>query len=243
MNNSGNVDCIIDSIVEKFFDYWRGIHKELKAYPTAKEAFMELFRLKSDVVETVREIANNYFQRVEIADRSCFITSVVLVVYPAMDQALAAFVTGSLPLCFHALRVSLEALTSGFYLDLSEKSEARAIDRLEGFRKKFDTKEISSFSYFLKNLLPVDEETSEAVLDVWSRTSNDFLHFKGYVKKIRRWENEVKDTPPPSFLTGAFVPYSESDDEDLRELMEVVKKTKQILGTLFSRWKAGYQSQ
>jgi hypothetical protein len=79
-------------------------------------------------------------------------------------------------------------------------------------------------------------------MGVWSKTSNDFLHFKGYLHKAgsEKWDSS---NPPPSYMIGAFVEYDTSDEPFLEELKNTIKEFRGLLKEVWSHWKYWYDTQ
>jgi hypothetical protein len=77
------------------------------------------------------------------------------------------------------------------------------------------------------------------MMRIWSKTSNDFLYFKGYLDKMLKWDSDS----PPSYLVGAFVGYDDSDEPYLNELRNVVEEFRGLLKETWSFWKSWHSKQ
>jgi hypothetical protein len=111
-----------------------------------------------------------------------------MVVRPAVDQLLATYIVGAYPLCYQPIRISTEALAYSLYVDLSTPSSDNQIffEKLLKFQEDLDSKQIRSFSKLIKDHLAniIGKELSDKMIKIWGKTSNDFLHFKGYLDNV-----------------------------------------------------------
>jgi hypothetical protein len=165
-------------------------------------------------------------------------STLITIVRPAVDQLFAAYVFGACPLCCQPIRVSVEAISYSLSIDIKKTLTAgnNYSEKVREFQKCLD--EIAD-SDFLEKLLRLQacmdkthfgparliddwlpeilgEELAERVMRIWSKTSNDFLHFKGYLHKAGN-EKSDNGNPPPSYVIGAFVGYDTSEEPHLEE--------------------------
>jgi len=213
----------------------------LKSNPVAGEALKGICDLLADVVEIVNmEIPRSY--EAEEVMRFCTPATLMMIVRPAMDHLLAAYVFGAYPLCYQLIRISTEALAYSLYADLSMPlSDDRIfLEKLLEIQEDLDKKDIRP-SKLIKQLLPnvIGKDLSERMMRIWSKTSNDFLHFKGYLDKMLKWDSDS----PPSHLVGAFVGYDDSDEPYLNELRNVVEEFRELLKETWSFWKSWHNKQ
>lgn len=241
-NNKSNAE-IIDKLYETFFNYVAEIRDSIKTNSVAREALTEAFYLKSDLVDLIRDIISSY--KASDAANSSFLFATLMIVNPAADHLLAAFMTGALPFCYQAIRVSLEALTMGYYADASEEFRTLVVERpenelalrkLDALQNKLDKEKISITS-FMKDYLPVNGETKKHIIKIWSKSSNDFLHFKGYILKFTR----PGDPSIPSYFIGSFLPYSQDDEKDLNDFCETLRELRTVLKTLYTLWRLNFR--
>jgi hypothetical protein len=88
----------------------------------------------------------------------------------------------------------------------------------------------------------VGEELAKRLMEVWSKTSNDFLHFKGYLHKAGSKKRDGSN-PPPSYMIGAFVEYHASDEPFLEELKNTIGEFRELLKDTWNYWKDWYVTQ
>jgi hypothetical protein len=228
------VERIIDEYVPKMF-------LSLKSNPAARGTLKKICDLLDDIVKIVNiEIPRNY--RVEEIMRFCTPLTLMMIVRPAMDHLLTAYVFGAYPLCYQSIRMSTEALAYSLYVDLSMplSNDSIFLEKLLKFQKYYLKKRRISTSKLIKNLSNVvGKELSRKMRKIWHETSNSFLHFKGYLDKMLKWHSDN----PPSCLVGAFVGYDDADEPCLNELRKVVEEFRELLKETWSFWKNWHNKQ
>ena len=222
-------------------EYLPEIVLSLKKNPAAREALKEICDLLADIVEIANiEIPRNY--RVEEVMNFCTLSTLMMIVRPAMDHVLAAYVSGAYPLCYQPIRISTEALAYSLYVDMEMPlvDESVFLEKLLMFQKDLEKKQIK-MSKLIEDLSNVvGEGLSRKMMKIWSKTSNDFLHFKGYLDKMLRWNS---DNLPPSYLVGSFVEYNHTDEPYLEGLKKIVEEFRELLKGTWSFWKSWYDKQ
>jgi len=235
----------------------------LKSNPVAGETLKEICNLLVDITEIANmEIPRNY--SAEEVMRFCMPSTLITIVRPAVDHLFTAYVFGAYPLCYQPIRISVEAISYSLSVDIKKTITADNIhsEKVREFQKCLD--EIGDGDFLEKLLrlqasmdkiqfrpaklihdwLPeiVGKELAKRLMEVWSKTSNDFLHFKGYLHKAgsKKWDSS---NPPPSYMIGAFVEYDTSDEPFLEELKNTIKEFRGLLKEVWSHWKYWYDTQ
>jgi hypothetical protein len=236
-----------DLIRKVVYEYVLDIITSIKSNQAARETLKSICDLLADVVEIVNiEIPRSY--KDEEIIRLCTPSTLTMVVRPAVDQLLATYIVGAYPLCYQPIKISTEALAYSLYVDLSTPSSDNQIffEKLLKFQEDLDSKQIRSLSKLIKDHLAniIGKELSDKMIKIWGKTSNDFLHFKGYLDKVSRWEsnNLPSSDVPPSFLVGAFVEYGDADEPHLNELRNVVEEFRELIKETWRFWKNWYAS-
>lgn len=149
---------------------------------------------------------------------------------------------GCLPLCFQPIRISVEAMTMSYCIDLDVShyriDGGNPFTRLDEFNRKLRAEK--SIAKFLKEdfALVIDNmDVGKRALALWRKVSEDFMHFAGLNKKLEHWSTSIDDySPPPSWAVGAFVPYDISDEPQLQELKICVKELNELFNEVTDAW-------
>jgi hypothetical protein len=191
-------------------------------------------------------------------------STLITIVRPAVDHLFTAYVFGAYPLCHQPIRISVEAISYSLSVDVKKTITADNIhsEKVKEFQKCLD--EIGDGDFFEKLLrlqasmdkiqfrpaklindwLPeiVGKELADRLMGVWSKTSNDFLHFKGYLHKAgsEKWNSS---NPPPSYMIGAFVEYDTLDEPFLEELKNTIREFRELLKETWNYWRDWYVTQ
>jgi hypothetical protein len=244
-------------------DYVPEIVSSLKSKPVAGETLKEICNLLVDITEIANmEIPRNY--SAEEVMRFCIPSTLITIVRPAVDHLFTAYVFGAYPLCYQPIRISVEAIAYSLSVDIKKPLKTGNIypEKVSEFQKCLDEIGDGDFlekllrlqncmdeiqfrpSRLIDDWLPeiVGEELAKRLMGVWSKTSNDFLHFKGYSHKAgsEKWDSS---NPPPSYMIGAFVEYDTSDEPFLEELKNTIKEFRGLLKEVWSYWKYWYDTQ
>jgi len=239
------------------------IVSSLKSNPVAGETLKEICNLLVDITEIANmEIPRNY--SAEEVMRFCMPSTLITIVRPAVDHLFTAYVFGAYPLCYQPIRISVEAIAYSLSVDIKKPLKTGNIypEKVSEFQKCLDEIGDGDFlekllrlqncmdeiqfrpSRLIDDWLPeiVGEELAKRLMGMWSKTSNDFLHFKGYLHKAgsKKWDSS---NPPPSYMIGAFVEYDTSDEPFLEELKNTIKEFRGLLKEVWSHWKYWYDTQ
>jgi hypothetical protein len=217
--------------------YLPEIYESIKENPKASEAYNEIINLNNEIALMIQQLAKNY--KDDVFNKT-FPTILSMIVHPAGAHIYGAFISSALPLCFQAIRVSIEAICMAFYIDVKNlyKNYANPFQKLLDFDKELRQKQIS-ISKFIKEYMKevTNENTANKFIELWGKVSNDFLHFSGYTKKLSKWSSGQEYVAPPSWAVGAFVPYGKEDEDDMQYLTKTLHEFRQLLKDLYERWK------
>jgi hypothetical protein len=244
-------------------DYVPEIVSSLKSNPVAGETLKEICNLLVDITEISNmEIPRNY--SAEEVMRFCMPSTLITIVRPAVDHLFTAYVFGAYPLCYQPIRISVEAISYSLSVDIKKTITADNIhsEKVKEFQKCLDEIGDGDFlekllrlqdcmhgvqfrpSRLIDDWLPkiVGKELAKRLMGLWRKTSNDFLHFKGYLHKAgsEKWNSS---NPPPSYMIGAFVEYDTSDEPFLEELKNTIREFRELLKDTWNYWKDWYVTQ
>lgn len=224
-------------------EYLPGIIGSIRDFQPAYWACTEIQALLSDVTDLVNIDLPRRFKTEDNIKRLLgysFPVVMVCVVRPSVDHLFGAFMVGALPLCFHPLRIIIESISYSYYIDsVNYEGHRDGLERLRHLDEELRKGSIS-FSRFVKEKL-VDEakmsvKLAEDLKKLWYMVSNDFLHIRGYIDKLDRWNKDDRDTSLPSWMVGAFTEYSEGDEETLEELANCIKKLRPLIRNIYDSW-------
>jgi hypothetical protein len=244
-------------------DYVPEIVSSLKSNPVAGETLKEICNLLVDITEIANmEIPRNY--SAEEVMRFCMPSTLITIVRPAVDHLFTAYVFGAYPLCYQPIRISVEAISYSLSVDIKKTITADNIhsEKVKEFQKCLDEIGDGDFlekllrlqdcmhevqfrpSRLIDDWLPkiVGKELAKRLMGLWRKTSNDFLHFQGYLHKAgsEKWNGS---NPPPSYMIGAFVEYDTSDEPFLEELKNTIREFRELLKDTWNYWKDWYVTQ
>jgi hypothetical protein len=244
-------------------DYIPEIVSSLKSNPVAGETLKEICNLLVDITEIAEmEIPRNY--SAEEVMRFCMPSTLITIVRPAVDHLFTAYVFGAYPLCYQPIRISVEAISYSLSVDVKKTITADNIhsEKVKEFQKCLDEIGDGDFlekllrlqdcmhevqfrpSRLIDDWLPkiVGKELAKGLSRLWRKTSNDFLHFKGYLHKAgsEKWNS---NNPPPSYMIGAFVEYDTSDEPFLEELKNTIREFRELLKDTWNYWKDWHVTQ
>jgi hypothetical protein len=239
------------------------IVSSLKSNPVAGETLKEICNLLVDITEIANmEIPRNY--SAEEVMRFCFPSTLITIVRPAVDHLFTAYVFGAYPLCYQPIRISVEAISYSLSVDIKKTITADNIhsEKVSEFQKCLDEIGDGDFlekllrlqdcmhevqfrpSRLIDDWLPkiVGKELAKRLMGLWRKTSNDFLHFKGYLHKAGSKKRDSSN-PLPSYMIGAFVEYDTSDEPFLEELKNTIREFRELLKDTWNYWKDWYVTQ
>jgi len=198
------------------------------------EALSEVMELVNDVIDYWREVPREHF--VNLAFRSAFLFSLLHIVWPSANGVALDLMMGNLPACFMQLRLIVETMVKSLATDYAFKFKGISIydaEALEYYLKK----ERVSTSGFLRDMFPevVGDDIARRTLKLWGRLSEDWVHFRGTVSRIK--EHVEKGRFPPSYHMALPIELDEEDVEDLRELAKRVKEVRELLEHFFEEWR------
>jgi hypothetical protein len=244
-------------------DYVPEIVSSLKSNPVAGETLKEICNLLVDITEIANmEIPRNY--SAEEVMRFCMPSTLITIVRPAVDHLFTAYVFGAYTLCYQPIRISVEAISYSLSVDIKKTITAGTIhsEKVKEFQKCLDEIGDGDFlekllrlqdcmhevqfrpSRLIDDWLPniVGKELAKRLMGLWRKTSNDFLHFKGYLHKAGSKKRDSSN-PPPSYMIGAFVEYDTSDEPCLEELKNTIREFRELLKDTWNYWKDWYVTQ
>jgi len=223
-------------------EYLPKILDSIEKIPAARSACKALLSLLA-IIRTPWYIQRIRKEMPEISETdmqklcsSPFFTTWMTVLCPSADHLYGSFMLGCLPLCYHSIRVILEAMTISYYVEYTNYLEHEdPISRLVKFNEELRQK---SLSKFLKEDFSkvIGEEIGERAARLWFKISNDFMHFGGFVRKLHSWNNSEGESPPPSWAIGAFIPYDTSDEDQLKELEKYLTELQKVYDNILERW-------
>ncbi|MEM2538435.1 MAG: hypothetical protein QXE38_03925, partial [Candidatus Methanomethylicia archaeon] len=94
------------------------IFEGIKNNPKAKEAYNEIINFNNELALMIRDISKNY--ELDKLLNKTFPAILFMIVYPAGAHIYGAFISSAFPLCFQAIRVSIEAICMAFYIDMKK---------------------------------------------------------------------------------------------------------------------------
>ena len=98
---------------------------------------------------------------------------------------------------------------------------------MESFLERGDDGKPIGMSKFFNKYLPdiTGKELADDINRLWHQLSRDWLHLRGYVRKV---VDRTIETGPPSWAICAPMTYNETDKKDLGELSERIEETRRI---------------
>lgn len=232
------MDCV-ELVEEVYRCYLPGIIESIRSNEHAYKVCRELLYFLSDMTSVANSDIPRKLDPLS-AEKYGFPTSILLIVRPSADHILGAFMVGALPLCFQPLRIIIEAISYGYYIDAVGFEDGKSgLDRLTILDEQLRSHGYS-FGKFIKEKLANEakfpNELAEDLKGAWYKVSNDFLHLRGYVKKLSEWNWSNDNNPPPSWALGAFIGYGESDRAALEELCYAIREVNKLVLKIYQMW-------
>ncbi|RLF01784.1 MAG: hypothetical protein DRK00_10875, partial [Thermoprotei archaeon] len=226
--------------------YLNMIETTLRANFYNVRAVEELERAEEEIVELANDVIDywpTHLPEGEFADlaiRSAFLFSLLHVVWPLSNGVLLDLLAGNLPACFMQLRLIVETAAKSLAVDYALKfrgESLRGVEALEEYLRKGEKGKPISTAKFLRDMFPdvVGREIAEETLALWSRLSEDWIHFRGIARRVRE-RVEERGGPIPSYILALPIELDERDAEDLAEFARRVAEVRKLLKALRERW-------
>lgn len=220
------------------FEFYKDVLDEnfdkIQDFIELREAFIEVLELITDIVDSWKPHVYNSLS--VLVKRSAFIFNSFHILWPLSDGILMDLIMGNIPACFMQLRVIVENSVVSFLIDYNYRlSEEFYIHSYEDFVKKLN-KERKRFSHLVNSNLEevFGKELSRKTTALWSRLSREWLHFKGYFRRV--CENIDNGQRPRSYMLVVPTVLNEDNKDNLKDLAESISRTREILKTLHDKW-------
>ena len=144
---------------------------------------------------------------------------------------------GNLPTCFMQLRLIIETAAKALTTDYKYRFQGVSMHDVVELEKYLQKMNIS-MSKFYKGIFSqvIGKEGGEDTFYLWSKLSENWVHFRGMAKRIRK-RIEEEEGIPPSYMLVLPTELDESDIKDVKELTKRVAETRKLLQVFFEKWK------
>lgn len=219
------------------FEFYKDVldknFKNVQVFKGFREAFTETIELINDIIDLWKPYTSKDLPT--LARKSGFIFNLFHFVWPLSNGVLMDLLMGNIPACFMQLRVIIENSVVSFLIDYNFRlGEEFYIYSYEDFVNKIN-EERKRFSNIVKNDFKevFGEELSRKTIALWGCLSEEWLHFKGYFRRVC----EIIDSGqrPRSYMLVPTV-LSEDDKEDLKDLALSISSAREILQTIYGKW-------
>ena len=207
----------------------------VRAIKELEEVEKEIVNLINDVIDYwPRGLPTNKFTNLAI--RSAFLFSLLHVVWPLSNGILVDLLVGNLPACFMQLRLIIETAAKALTTDYEYRFQGVSLHGVEELEKYLQRKNIS-MSKFYREIFSrvVGKEMGRNTLCLWSKLSENWVHFRGITRRIRKRIEEEKGIPP-SYVLVLPTELDEGDIKDIKELTKRVAETRKLLQVFFKIW-------
>ena len=208
----------------------------VRAIKELEEAEKEVVDLINDVIDYwPRGLPSNKFM--DLAIRSAFLFSLLHVVWPLSNGILVDLLIGNLPACFMQLRLIIETAAKALTTDYEYGFQGISLHGVEELEKHLQRKNIS-MSKFYREIFSrvVGKEVGRNTLRLWSKLSENWVHFRGIARRIRKRIEEEEKNIPPSYVLVLPTELNEGDTKDIKELTKRVTETRKLLQIFFKTW-------
>jgi hypothetical protein len=222
-----------DAVIKWLSSVARENYFNVHAIPELEKSLEEVVGLVDDVEKCWR---GGFPKAVsDLMVRSAFLFSLFHVIWPLSLGVMSNLLIGNLPACFMQLRLLVETAAKALLVDYKVRFQTDAFTGVEALEEFFRSSRVST-SRVLSELskVKVDEGAVEDAVKLWNKLSEEWVHFRGYVRKLRKAIEEYGDIQ--SYGYGVPNELSEEDASDLGELAECLASARRLLRALHSSW-------
>jgi len=171
----------------------------------------------------------------KIESHSAFLFSLSHVLWHYSTGIVIDLLLGNLPACFMQLRFLMETAAQALLVDYKFKFQENILIEAEDMAKALEQEATSISKLFrkLSDLNLVDKEVADDVVKLWNRISNEWLHFIGFLRRIKKL---IKYGDLQSYREGLPIVLSRGDTVALNDLAECIAHARRLLKAFYSSW-------